>query len=288
MKTKNILQIGIITSMLILLLSSCKSPASIDGTYETILTSANSTGKYMLLCIDGNKYELLEKYITRPEMFITRGEIKGNGRNGILHLDNQMQLTIHNQSLCFQNIPLRQISQEKKLPKSYTTQIFKEDTSGEDAIVHLYTQQGERHADILFMGKTHRLKHSSSNGNNEKYMNSEDSYLICNESLENISFHVAGNMYTFTRLTPSYCTYKSQSPKNDHIPPLIDAIYYNDGEQAFVKLITNDINHCYTLPQQEASAKTAIYSNEKAEWQFGNQQNASLLLDGEKYKYQEL
>lgn len=89
MKTNQILQLILIC--IIFPLSACSVSHTHDGTYEGILPAADCPGIYIMLTIDGNKYELLEKYLTRPETFVTYGDIKQQGQT--LHLDNQMEFT---------------------------------------------------------------------------------------------------------------------------------------------------------------------------------------------------
>ena len=62
-------------------------------------------------------------------------------------------------------------------------------------------------------------------------------------------------------------------------------VYYNDGNRALVKLLCPDLAHCYTLPQTEASAKTAVYADDKVEWSIDNENRATLRVDGKVYTY---
>ena len=62
-------------------------------------------------------------------------------------------------------------------------------------------------------------------------------------------------------------------------------VYYNDGNRALVKLLCPDLAHCYTLPQTEASAKTAVYADDKVEWSIDNENRATLRVDGKSCTY---
>ena len=103
MKTNQILQLILIC--IIFPLSACSVSHTHDGTYEGILPAADCPGIYIMLTIDGNKYELLEKYLTRPETFVTYGDIKQQGQT--LHLDNQMEFTCDSNHLSYKNTPIR-------------------------------------------------------------------------------------------------------------------------------------------------------------------------------------
>ncbi|WP_448788985.1 copper resistance protein NlpE N-terminal domain-containing protein [Bacteroides graminisolvens] len=61
-----------------------------NGTYEGVFPAADCPGIYMMLVVNGNQYELLEKYIERSGTFVTRGvlEVKGDS----LSLDNGLLL----------------------------------------------------------------------------------------------------------------------------------------------------------------------------------------------------
>lgn len=87
------------------LLGSCQTPHTNDGIYEGILPAADCPGIYVMLAINGDQYELLEKYIAEPETFVTRGNIEQKGKQ--LHLDNQMQITLLSNELQCQHTTLK-------------------------------------------------------------------------------------------------------------------------------------------------------------------------------------
>lgn len=72
--------------------SSCATKPSCDGTYEGVLPAADCAGTYVMLAVDGNRYELFEKYISRPGSFLTCGDATLDGK--VLRLDNGKEFTL--------------------------------------------------------------------------------------------------------------------------------------------------------------------------------------------------
>lgn len=89
------------------------------------------------------------------------------------------------------------------------------------------------------------------------------------------------NDFRFTVLAPASAVYVADGEG----PASFDVVYYNDGNRALVKLLHADLAHCYTLPQTEASAKTAVYADDKVEWSIDNENRATLRVDGKAYTY---
>ncbi len=281
--------LGLALVGIMLVFSSCETSQSYDGTYEGILPAADCPGIYMLLAIHGDQYELMEKYIMRAGIFVTYGKIQ-NVSSCKLRLDNEGDLTFHGDTLLYRNVPLKRVSFQKELPDIYKSQFLKENQSGEDATVSLYEMGNQRYADFYFKDKEYKLKLNPQNNSEDEYIDKNCSLKILFEdeyaSVFGIPvFNDGKNSYTFTALTPTNNIYISET--KSHVPSFFDVIYYNDGMQAFVKLITSEIENCYTLPQTDASSKTADYSDGKIKWQLGNHQDATLIIDDKEYKYRE-
>lgn len=291
-KKRRILQSGF--HAILLLLSSCTSPHTEDGTYEGILPAADCPGIYILLAINSNKYELLEKYITHPGTSITYGDIKTSYYSRKQQLDNGIKLTPSDSGkvLLYQNRALKYISPQKKLPEIYTSQSFKENESGKDATLKIYSQNGKQYANFYFNDLEYNLEQNLQDNATEEYIKPGSDLklqLKCQEksSDKELVFHNGTVSYNFASLTPTNCFYTLISNGESDVPSFLDVIYYTDNLQALVKLIGISPEHCYTLPQTDASAKTAIYTDGKTEWQLGNHQNATLIINQKKYQYKE-
>ncbi len=276
---------------LVFLLGSCKVPHTNDGIYEGILPAADCPGIYVMLAINGDKYELLEKYIAEPETFITYGDIEEKGNQ--LHLDNQMQFTNHTQGLQYQHTTLKRISDQNELPEIYISQLLKEDQSGEDALIKLYSQKSKQYAEFHFRNNTYRLELNLHNDSVDEYVDTEQHIKLSQpvpqlSSFQEFIFRNDTAAYTFTQLSPTNCIYHLAGEKNEkEAPSFLNVIYYNDDQQAFVKLLHPTLPHCYTLTQTEASAKTATYTDGDIEWQLHNDQRATLVIHHKEYQYME-
>ena len=86
----------------------------------------------------------------------------------------------------------------------------------------------------------------------------------------------------FTVLSPvNYIYIASGEPD---LTKSFDVLYLNGEEGSEVKLLNPVYKYCFTLPQVEASAKTAEYYNNGVEWS-STLQGASLSVGGQTYKY---
>ena len=273
------------------LLWSCQAPHTSDGIYEGILPAADCPGIYVMLAINGDQYELLEKYIAEPETFVTRGNIEQKGKQ--LHLDNQMQFTPLSHELQGQHTTLKKISDRTELPEIYVSQSLKEDQSGEDALIKLYSQKDKKYAEFHFRNNTYQLKLNLHNDSVDEYVDREQHIKLSQpvpqlSSFQEFIFRNDTAAYTFTQLSPTNCIYHLAGEKNEEeAPTFLNVIYYNDDQQAFVKLLHPTLPHCYTLTQTEASAKTATYTDGETEWQLHNNQRATLVIHHKKYQYLE-
>lgn len=273
------------------LLGACKTPHTNDGIYEGILPTVNNSGIYVMLAINGDQYELLEKNIAQPETFITYGSLEQEGKQ--LHLDNQMQFINQAQGLLYQQTTLKRISEQNELPEIYISQLLKEDQSGEDALIKLYSQKSKQYAEFYFRNNTYRLELNLHNDSVDEYVDSEQHIKLSLptpqlSSFQEFIFRNDTAAYTFTQLSPTNCIYHLAVEKDEEeAPAFLNVIYYNDDQQAFVKLLHPTLPQCYTLTQTEASAKTATYTDGETEWQLHNDQRATLVMHHKKYQYLE-
>lgn len=271
---------------------ACKPSHSCDGTYEGIIPAADCPGIYMLLAIDGDSYELMEKYVTRFETYVTYGTVETTEGNGTLRLDNGMELKLSNGNMQCGDQILNYFSSDKQLPDIYTQVYLKEYQTGEDATFKLYEKNHQRYAELKFREKTHILTLNANDPAADEYANDCKSLKILPETElhylhRKLFFNDGTDIYTFVQVGPTNCLYKRMEKETDDVPLLWDALYYNDGKQAFVKLIPATSGDCYTLPLTEASAKTATYADSTAEWQLDNRKNGILTVHGKKHIYAE-
>lgn len=280
-------------TVVLCLLIPCKASHSHDGTYEGVLPAADCPGFYIMLSIDGDKYELMEKYIQHSEIYLTYGELKTMRHGECLALDNNMEVEFRDNGVWCRNTLLQPCSDKKEIPKIYVTQLLKEYQSGEEASLKLYEKKGKRYADFCFNAKKYTLMLDTENMQMNEYVSGNNSLIMLpNTDKEllpgSVLFSDGAETYTFALLTPVNCIYSLVGTAPSGVPSFLDVMYYNDGEQAFVKLIHIASRDLYTLPQTEASAKTAVYTNGIVEWQMGNQQNGTLIIQNQKFMYKEV
>lgn len=265
--------------------SSCATKPSCDGTYEGVLPAADCAGTYVMLAVDGNRYELFEKYISRPGSFLTCGDATLDGK--VLRLDNGKEFTLTDGGLSSGEQPLRLVSSDKQLADLYTTLQLKETRQGEDASLKLYEKGGVHYADLSFKGEEYALKSVARTDSAEEYKDGTASLRLPVDFVQKAPFVQADftdgkNDFRFTLLAPASAVYVVADGEG---PASFDVVYYNDGNRALVKLLCPDLAHCYTLPQTEASAKTAVYADDKVEWSIDNENRATLRVDGKAYTY---
>ena len=272
------------------ILSACKPSHSCNGTYEGILPAADCPGIYMLLAIDGDCYELMEKYVTRPETYVTYGTVETTGKDGKLRLDNGLELKCNNGNVQCGDQILKYFSPDRQLPDIYTHLFLKEYQTGEDATLKLYEKNHQRYADLKFREKTYTLTLNTNELTTDEYTYDCKSLKILSETElpflhRTLSFNDGTDIYIFVQVEPTNCIYELMKNGSDDVPSIWDVMYYNDGNQAFVKLIPATSDNCYTLFQTDASAKTATYADSTAEWQFNNRKNGILTIHGKKHIY---
>lgn len=288
MKVNKFLKAGFAGLMLALM--SCSSP-SFDGTYEGVLPAADCPGVYVLLTVNGDKYELLEKYLLHPETFVTYGKVESADGGRGLRLDNRMELKVEDGNLMCQGITLKRISSETFLPEFYKSVTLKDYQTGEDVVIRFYEREEKKYADFSLGDKDYKLKLEMQNDSVSEYRNGESCLKLLageNASSRQALFDCPEGVYSLAQITPTYVAYTLTGSKgNSDVPAFYDALYYNEDTAACVKLITADPAQCYTLPQTEASAKTAVYTDGKVEWNLGNYRNATLVIDGNIYNYKE-
>lgn len=260
-----------------------------DATYEGYLTKGNGNNVYVQIALHADSYELFRKPVAEGTAQLIYGKIESFA-NGKIHLDNGEEFQLITDTLISEGARLHRLSAEGHIPGLYTRQYLKNNENGQDAILRLYTQSGKPCADFRFMEQDYQLPYADSNGTSGVYSDGIRTLHLVPELAQDALF---GNVvlkdssqaiYTFTPLTPSTKVYESQSRQGG--PTVIEAIYYNDGTRAQVRILSDDATCCYLLNQTDASAKTAEYSDGKVQWSVGNHGNATLVKEGCSYAYQ--
>lgn len=262
------------------------------GTYEGVLEDENSTSCYMLLALDSiGNYELYEKEIGTIGSSFYRGKVTTHLHNEVLNLQLRegLEMAMDGDILKNGKVKLRLTSREQSINPAYYNFIMKEDCTGSNYVVTIYTEDGIEYADFEFKGKMHKLKINNDNSQEIEYASSTG-YLRWNiidpAPLANypLLFYDGRYFYRFTLLSPTNLFYKA---KNESTPiDNLDVLYCNpEKERSFVRIISTNPDYCYELQQTEASAKTGFYESKMIKWYTNTNNEASLNFDGNTYVY---
>ncbi len=262
-----------------------------EGTYEGIMPCADCPGIYALLALDDDgTYEMYEKYLERNAVFVSKGKFEWNATEDSVRLltDGNMVFHVGENELSTGNFRFTRISDDEDLSDSFTEYILKDDATGEDAEVEIYFENNATVADLSFNGKEYKLKENREIGQERVFADGSTS--LAWEILDPApqpdykpTLTVDGKKYTFTRVTPLnylFVTDDASAPVKG-----FDVTYFNTEEgKSFVQLLSSDMNNTYTLPQTEASAKTAVYEKDGVQWLSGDDK-ATLKTAGKEIVY---
>ena len=273
---------------------TAKDTLAWSGTYEGVMPAADCPGIYTLLALnnDGN-YEMYQKYLERNSSYVSKGELEWNVSGDTLFLlsNERMPLQVSKDALMNGNITLSRVSDKDNLEDAYTKYLIKEDKSGDNYLVEIYTEGNTTYAEFEFNNQKYKLKQDMDDSQMYKFTDAAASLnwnILDPAPMANYkpTLTLDGKVYTFSMLSP---TNEVLSTSDSNAPVKgFDVLYMNNEGKSFVKLLSSQVNHCYTLPQIEASAKTAVYEKDGVEWSTDNKKGAVLIIDGKEYKYKEM
>ena len=292
--------------LLISLLSACsknhkhKDVADVDiqtpentldwhGTYEGIMPAADCPGIYVLLAIDTTTYEMACKYIDRPGINISMGNIKWNaGGDSLTLLADHRTYRVDGGSLYLGKFQLTKTDDAVKLPKLLITQTLKDDKSGDNAVLEEYSV-GHRHlANFYFDDKTYKLTLDEKNMHRKEYTDGKTKLLLDSLDTKRLQWDIHPTFINnndtchFTVLSPINEIYTATGKPD--LTNSFDVLYLN-GEDGSEVMLLNPINkYCFTLPQVESSAKAATYYNDGVSWS-STLHGATLSLGDQIYQY---
>ncbi len=258
-----------------------------EGTYEGVLPAADCPGIYTLLAIDDDgKYEMFEKYLERDGFFVTKGRFEWNATEDTIYLltDSKIAFAVQDKKLVTPNSVLERVSSEEDLDDAYTAYCVKDDKTGKNYDVEVYSKGNVTFAEIEIDDKDYKLKKESKN----------DKECVFTDGTATLKWNTSGNYrpqftdgkntYNFTLLGPGNILYEA---KDSNAPiNTLDVMYFNpDKHKSFVKLLSPNAENCYTLIQTEASAKTAVYKKDGITWETKVNNEAILDINGQKYVY---
>lgn len=259
------------------------------GTYEGVMPAADCPGIYTLLAVNENgEYEMFQKYLERVGTYVSKGKFELKGDTIKLMEDAGFMFKVSGNKLSLNDISLNKISEEKQLAAEYKTAIMKEDKSGTNVDVAVYTAGKESYAEFTFDGKNYKLKENMQNTQEKEFTDGTATFkwnVLDPAPMPDYkpTLMLKDKKYTFTMISPANDIYVTK----DKTAPAagFDVLYLNAADKPMVKLLS--ASSIYTLPQTEASAKTAIYSKDSITWDMRNNRTAVLDVKGKKYQYAE-
>lgn len=261
-----------------------------QGTYEGILPAADCPGIYALLAIDSIGYECLYKYIERPGIYVSLGKIKWNSLgDSITLVDDQSTYEVKDGGLHNGLFTLTKVSDAQKLPHLLTTEVLKDNKSGENALLQQYTEDNKQYAKLQFNDKIYHLKRDFKNSKQIEY--ADDKSKLFMATIDSTEWDVKPlfindkDTVRFTILSPVNDIYAANS--TPILTQSFDVLYLNGSDGSEVKLLSPDYKYVFTLPQTEASAKTAEYYNNGVTWS-AKSNSAELHLGSQQYSFKEV
>lgn len=280
-----------LTLLLILAITACGSKkeqptqvVSYNGTYETVIPAADGPGIYIRLAISGEGYSLYEKYLTEEGAFVSYGKLKDLTDKGFVIGDNMKIDIKEDGALTCQDKDFTKISEDTVLAKPLVTTVYKDDKTGNDLEVEVYTQDGKQYAKVEYEGTKYELMADGEADVKDAtvFANDKVSLKLATKGQSSLTVGKESTPVTLTQLGPNYATYVTEEKEAE---PLFDVVYVNDEENSFVLLLSADSKQCYQLERKEASAKTAVYGDEKVEWATKVDKSATLTVNGKTVKY---
>ncbi len=259
-----------------------------QGTYTGVLPAADGPGIYRMIAIDSTNFEMLDRYIERDYSDVTIGEVAWNTTGDSITIGNTPYFVAEG-LICTAVDTLYRISEKQQLPTQLTTTYLLEDKTGKSAVLRRYTRGEKQFADFEFMDKHYAMAMNEDNTQANEYTDGTRSLeveIIDPAPVKNPHpvFTEGDKIYEFTIVSPSNALFVARSDK--YVPSALDVTYYNGPEGNYVMLLNSDYNHCYLLPQSDASAKTAEYTDGNVKWTT-KENKANFEINGGTYKYKQ-
>lgn len=271
---------------------SSKDLITWDGTYEGVMPASDCPGIYTLLALSKEgEFAMFQKYLEHSGTYVTKGKFEWvpDGDTIVFSDNDRTRFLVSENMLSINDIAFIKISDENKLNDVYRCSSIKEDKGGKNYEVKIYSDEKTSYAEFEFNDKKYILKQDAENTQETVFTDGEASLtwnILDPAPLDNYkpTFNDGKNNYTFTVLSPSNRLFAA---KDDTAPvKSFDVLYFNPEKgKSFVKLLNSEAKNCHTLPQIEASAKTAVYEKEGIRWMHGNKNEAIFYINGEEYAY---
>lgn len=267
---------------------------SVSGTYEAVVPStlANASAAYTLIALsDKGEYELYRKVVGDANSHLSKGNFEVQGDSvKLLHNPETELFIVKNDQLVLGETIFQKISAGGALESEYKLFSIKENKSGEIVQVTLYTKEAEGYAEFEFNGNAYKLKEDAES-TQERLFTDGSTLLVWNivdpAPLADYQplLKIGSAEHTFTLVSPINRHFVAK--EGESTPNSYDVLYFNlTPGKSFVKLLSETAS--ITLPQTEASAKTAEYAQDGISWSISNKNVATLTVNGRSSDYLEV
>lgn len=261
--------------------SEKKTSETVDlkGTYQVMLPAADGPGHYLMVAFNGNHYQLFEKYLSETTPFVSMGEVS-NTTDSTFQVGELTFLRKGN-DLLLQDSVMQKLSEDTLLQDMYVKTYMKADKTGENIELSIMRHGEKKLVALKKADKQYTLNYKEDSNDSEVYSDGKVT-LMLKQGKELTGTMDDGTKTTLTLLTPTTRQYKGTG--NDEV--YYEALYYTGEVGGTVHLFGADLKHSYILPQKEAAAHAAEYSDGKTTWKTDPNANATLTSGGKTVKLQ--
>lgn len=291
MRNKSILLTGILFSSIFF---SCvpKKEKSIvrytdcfeEGTYGGILRTEENSGVFRMVAFDSMQYEVIDKFLIQGIQFITRDgiELKGD-----LFFIGGIPYRFGRNMLFNETDTLYRLSEETKLPTCFCREMMVENRKGgAGASLERFCENNNGKALFYFDGRVYKMNLNTDSSQITEYVDGENKLFMevidpAPEPVTTPVFTDGKRQYEFTITNPCHYLFSSKEGMD------FDVTYFNGDSCNLVLLLCCEGTGFYLLPQTEAWAKGAEYSDGKTTW-YAQGKKATLFMDNKELHYTQI
>lgn len=247
-----------------------------DGTFEGF-----SGDNYLIVAVNSGKYAIYNQNLGNATSEVVTGNYTAVRDSA--HLDNGMLMVAKEATILLDGATLNKTSDATELDAMFTNTVIKEDESGNETIVKMFTENGQSLAKFEFKGSEYLLTRNAGNNDAIEYAANNHSLKLPKVGGEPAAtFFDGSTTYNFHLLTPVTEVFKA-TDANAAVKEL-NVTYYTYGDAPVVILMSKEIPTKQVLTITEGANDSATYGNENTEW-YITRNGATLTYNGSKIKF---
>lgn len=291
MRNKSILLTGILFSSIFFSCVPKKEKSTVrytdcfeEGTYGGILRTEENPGVFRMVAFDSMQYEVIDKFLIQGIQFITHGgiELKGD-----LFFIGGIPYRFGRNMLFNETDTLFRLSEDTKLPTCFSREMMVENRKGGGvASLERFCENNEGVALFYFGGHVYKMKLDIDSSQITEYVDGENKLFMevidpAPEPVTTPVFYDGKQQYEFTITNPCHYLFSSAEGKD------YDVTYFNGDSCNLVLLLSEGGTDFYLLPQTQAWAKGAEYSDGKTTW-YAQGKKATLFIGDKELHYTQI